>query len=278
MSDQDPDNPNLEPEALYRDLPPEAPPPELDRAILQHAAARKHRSGFRWDTFGRRFAAAAVVVFAVGIYFQTDFAPETTELHSIDSMSEPAMSKTINVTEDFSEADIDVEQDVAAPAPEPARERAEPTRKRATTDSRQVMALDPGEAALADSAEETRYQASDYSANEIEEVIVTGAARTSSSDDRPLALQAATANASGGVMESLHTNPIFDLQPCHVHDKCIHELRHIDCEAAYKVPIGALNLEFDDDVFIFSVEDKDYFVRCLAGSWTEQSQNKEEEK
>jgi hypothetical protein len=50
-------------------------------------------------------------------------------------------------------------------------------------------------------------------------------------------------------------------------------LEHTDCELPHALTSSAVDFEVDKGAFAYRQDDKDFFARCLEGSWTVQSQS-----
>lgn len=300
MSEKDPDS-NLDPEALYKTLPDTDPPAELDQKVLAHAAARRSSQannrgeGRRWDAFGRRFAAAAVVILAVGIFFQSDFGPDIQDEPLLSSRSEstaqslspaqppsPAAADKVEASEMESSheleevagvdevpvvgetrqtAEFDAVRDVFARTPPAAEEREDLTatasrpevkHAKPNQQKRERLQLTKAPLPAPSTTESTTESATEDAAPEnrsamIEEVVVTGAMLASSER--------------------------LSIQLCEPEENCRNKIAHEDCEEPFEIPIDAQALEIEEDVVIFTSQERDHFVRCLKGTWTTQSQS-----
>ncbi|MEM7077598.1 MAG: hypothetical protein AAF513_03115 [Pseudomonadota bacterium] len=78
----DPKQPALTPEELYARHNQQAPPAELDSAILQLAAQRHAPGGRRWRRWGSSAAAIAMLAIAIGVFQQTQF-DDMPAMHSV---------------------------------------------------------------------------------------------------------------------------------------------------------------------------------------------------
>ena len=277
MSDHDPDNRGTDPEALYRALPKESPPPELDQKILAHAAARPAQTppGIRWDVFGRRFAAAAVVVLAVGIFLQTEPPIERLEPQATSNTAERDPAVAIS---DVMQSE-EVMTTSAAPTPAPAHTpaAAEPKRTR--------MMLEEREQRYAKMRD--RPVREEHSNQEISEAALSKTALSSTTtseisagtptSDQPQAQtieEVIVADTARQLYMADSTLPIaLSTEACNEDEPCQTKALHTNCSEAFFVPTEAINIEIDQETLVFTHEDKDHFVRCLEGSWTKQSQD-----
>ena len=301
MSEQDPDKLNLEPEALYRKLPEAVPPPELDHAVLQHAAARSVQPGVRWDRIGRRFATAAVVVLAVGIYLQTD-NPIDNEISSA-VMEQEAILKEVTVAAPAAKQETAAREETAARLETAARQA--PAAKQETAAGQEIAAIQAPAAREETAAnQEPADIAADVTQAAESEPAVQAAppaesrARTSYKQKRPSAfLDAAptseaadidfessvieeaivTARINKDVMASSYDETIFSIETCTTEQDCAQRIQHDECSQPFEVPVDARNFAIEEDVIIYTLSQngasKDYFVRCLRGTWTTQSQD-----
>ena len=243
MSDKEPDNNEMNPEALYADLQKEMPPTELDQKILAHAATRpkQKQTGFRWEVFGRRFAAAAVVVLVVGILLQPEAPIETFETEPAPQAVSSDAVETLSIgTPETTNQEMAGQAYASEEAVAKSSTPAAPKRTR--------MMLEEREPKLAEMREAPQ------SSNMIEEIVVADTARQ-------LAVSDAAMPSS------------LSLEACEASEPCKTKLRHPDCAEAFLIPTKATDVQIEEETLVFTHQEQDHFVRCLERSWTTQSQD-----
>lgn len=258
MSEHDPDNSDsTDPEALYRALSDESPPSAIDQAILSHAAQRPVRSQRSWQTIGRRFATAAVVVLAVGIYLQTDLSNEA----ELARETAPALEKS------------PPQPAVSSPPSEPALKRAKSTP--AQPEPEPLLSSKTPAPALADATSNDRLGGALYATE--------SAQKMAAEDDQSQEIGALVPQArslekiSGGMFKETrvekvsHDDAIFRLESCAQDTACSHRLRLLDeqasCQDPYEIPRQASDLASEDDVFTYTFKGETMSVRCMNGKW-----------
>ena len=274
MSDQDPDNRGTDPEALYRVLPKESPPPELDQKILAHAAARPADTpaGIRWDVFGRRFAAAAVVVLAVGIFLQTE--------PPIERLEPQATSST---AEDFSDVmqSEEVMTTSAAPTPAPAPAHtpaaAEPKRTRMMLEEREQRYAKMRDKPVPEEHSNQEISEAALSKTALSSTTtseISGGAPTNDQPQTQTIEEVIVADTARQLSMADSALPVaLSMEACSEDEPCQTKALHTNCSEAFLVPTEAIDVEIDQETLVFTHEDQDHFVRCLEGSWTTQSQD-----
>ncbi|NKC01512.1 MAG: hypothetical protein GKR90_23845 [Pseudomonadales bacterium] len=296
MSADNPDKPNdQDPEPLYKALPDEKPPASVDAAVLAHARVTSASANIEvneqadltgaatraqpnWNSLGRRFATAAVVVLAVGIYLQTDQDLTTAQLdtttQTISTQShEPKLREAEGALQQFSDTHAELQDTVSvaeettqnsisdlsagAAVKAPQAERLPVTKDRPETKfvakrrAQEPAAPQPMIADVASSGRAFANQRAKPKEELIEEIIVTAAT---------VAPPKSVLLSEGGYRLLALEDQGFSLE-------------HQECSIPYDIAKEASDFTVEREAFVYKESDKDVIARCLTGSWTIQSQD-----